>query len=436
VICKKSEEELRIRSFLVLCLLIVVSHANYDPVTAAFSQSFSTVYLSPVSYNATSGSDFTVDVMLNLVADQNIAGFDLKLNYTNPQPSPIVQAVDLNYSGNIFGSTSQNFVSAECVFGISTTVGPCADPTDSIPGWVHFSAAPESGNPVVGPRNGRLFSVKFHVSGTGASLIRISTADVERSGPAPYFTIETIPVITQDAIFSNSRITAFFNYQPSNTPTVVAGHPNSFDASGSFNGADSSISITKYDWNFDDGTTNSTTSPSTTHTFPSPRSYNVKLNVTDTLGNTNSTHRMIKVGPALGALLLSVYSLQKILQSGVLVQIFNASTASPFGNATTDSGGQVVFQNLSPGDYLLAFSGPYVTNSTVTETVIAGWTTQDSVGIKVDVPPLPPPTPWYGDTVFLGSLAGSLGIFGLGLFFRRRNMRKKLHAKRASLRKK
>jgi hypothetical protein len=67
--------------------------------------------------------------------------------------------------------------------------------------------------------------------------------------------------------------------------------------------------------------------------------------------------------------------------------------------------------------------------------IMAGWTTQNSVGIEVDTPPSPDPTPWYGDTIFLGSLAGALGVFGLGLFLKRRGARKKLRANRTSLKK-
>jgi len=119
----------------------------------------------------------------------------------------------------------------------------------------------------------------------------------------------------------------------------------------------------------------------------------------------------------------------------VLVRIFNSSNVLPFENATTDSNGQVAFNNLLPGVYTLAFSGPTVKHSSsTTETILAGWTTQDSVGLEVDTPP--PPVPWYGDIVFLGGLGGAVAIFGFGLFLRRRSMRKKLRAKRASLKKK
>ncbi len=420
------------RWVLAICLLLLVfSVPHLSPVRAASGQPFSIVYLSPVSYNVTSGSSFIVNVMLNLTAGQSASGFNVRLNYGNPQPDPVVRAENVSYSGNIFGDTSSNFVSTECVPPIINC--QTADPTDAESGWVHFSALPESGNPVNGPLSKLLFSVAFYVENVrNSSLIHIDTADVANAGSGPFATTQFIPIVKEDAIFSNSGVTAFFNYLPTDTPSVVAGHPNRFDASGSF-ANNSSAAITSYSWNFGDTSTGS--GPIIPHTFQSPGTYGVTLNVTDVNGGKGSIHRMVTVGPALGALLLAIFSLQKVPQSGVFVRIFNSSNVLPFENATTDSNGQVAFNNLSPGVYTLAFSGPTVKHSNnATETILAGWTTQDSVGLEVDTPP--PPVPWYGDIVFLGGLGGAVAIFGFGLLLRRRSMQKKLRAKRASLKKK
>ena len=421
----------------VIFLLLVFSLVQHAPVRATSAQKFSNVYLSPVSYNSTVGSSFTVNVMLNLTAGQNISGFDVKLNYTNPQPTCcLVRAVNLSYSGNIFGDAQSNFVSQECLFPVFNY--QCPQQTDYVAGWIHFSALSNSGNPVAGPRTALLFSVQFSVdeSVKGTSLIRINSADLGNSGSGAFATTQFIPRTTEDAIFSNSGMAAFFNYLSTDTPTVVVGHQTIFDASGSFNATSPAVRIKNYSWDFGDGTTTSSTNPIVLHTFGFPRGYDVTLNVTDANGSKGSFHEFVVVGPALGALLLTVYSLQKVLQSGVLVRIFNSSAASPFENATTGSGGEVVFPSLSPGDYNLAFSGQFVKSArNVTETIIAGWTTQDSVGIEVDTPPSPSPTPWYGDVVFLASLGGALGVFGFGLFLRRRSRRKKLRANRANLKK-
>ena len=416
----------------IVFLLVVFSLLQYAPVRATSAQNFSNVYLSPVSYNSTVGSFFTLKVMLNLTAGQNLSGFDVKLNYSNPQPTPVVRAVDLSYSGNIFGDANSNFVSQKCLFGVYDD--QCPQSNDYALGWIHFSALSNSGNPVAGPLTALLFSVQFSVDASvkGTSLIRINTADLGNSGSGAFATTQFIPRTTEDAIFSNSGMAAFFNYLPTDTPSVVVGHRTIFDATGSFNASNPSVLIANYAWDFGDGSTDSSTNPVISHTFGSLRSYDVTLTVTDANGGKGSFHEFVAVGPPLGALLLTVYSLQKVLQSGVLVRIFNSSSGFSFANATTDSAGQVAFPNLVPGDYTLAFSGQYVKNSTATETIIAGWTTQGSVGIEVDTPPSPDPTPWYGNIVFLGSLGGAVGVFGLGLLLRRRRIQKKLRASRAS----
>ena len=412
----------------MICILILFSLQHNSSVGGAPPQSFSTVYMSPVSYNATVGSSFTVNVRIHLVAGQNISGFDVKLNYTNPQPQFVVKADNIFYSGNIFGDVNSNFVSSECVpQGHAPSIGcSTADPTDTEFGWVHFAAAPDNGNSLQGPLDQLLFSVKFQVYGTGSSLIHMNTAYIGYTGSGSFATTQSIPATTQDAIFSNSGVVAFFNYLPTDTPTVVVGHPNVFNATGSFN-ANRTINIVNYSWDFGDGTTGA--NPVIPHTFNTTGKYNVKLTVSDAEGNSNSTFRRVAVGPALGGLLLTVYSLQKVLQSGVLVRIFNASAILAFANATTDSGGLVIFNNLSPADYVLSFSGKYVKNSTAIETIIAGWTTQASVGIEVDTPPPPSPPPWYGDIIFLGSTGAAVGLFGVGLFLRRRRIQKRLGAK-------
>ncbi len=374
--------------------------------------------------------------MLNLVAGENVSGFDIKLNYTNPVSFPLITPTNLSYAGNIFGDANANFVSQDCVFGVVDN--QCPQPTDYAPGWIHFSALANSGNPVTGPLNALLFSVKFSINQTarGTSIIRVNTADIGNTGSGAFATTQFIPVGVEDAIFSNSGITAFFNYVPTDTPTVVAGHIAYFDASGSFNADNPSVSIKNYTWNFGDGNTTSSVKPSVPHIFRSVGNFNVTLTVTDANGKKGSFHEFVPVGLALGALVLTVYSLQKVLQTGILVQLFNSTVAFPFENATTDSNGEVVFDNLAPDVYTLAFSGQYVKNSTTTETIIAGWTTQASVGIEVDTPVPPAPTPWYGDVVFLAGVGGAVGVFGFGLFWTRARAKNKLRKNKASLKKK
>src|SRR5438876_6791663 len=119
--------------------------------------------------------------MLNLSAGQSASGFNVKLNYGNPQPDPVVRAENVSYSGNIFGDTSSNFVSTECVPPIINC--QTADPTDAEFGCVHFSALPESGNPVSGPLSKLLFSFAFYVEYViNSRLFQLDTTVVVNAG--------------------------------------------------------------------------------------------------------------------------------------------------------------------------------------------------------------------------------------------------------------
>ncbi len=362
--------------------------------------------------------------MVNLAPGQNISAIDVKVNYTNPQQGLAVHVDGFSYSANIFGDDPGNFLSQECVYPLYEIQCPHVD--DYSFGWVHFSEL--GGSVVSGPKVALLFSIHFHVDGRGTSLIQINSALLVDVGSGSFPTPQFIPVTTQDGIFSNTGITSFFDYMPLDTAVVVAGHDNRFNATGSlsFNASYTEIPITSYVWNFGDGTpSNTTSSPIIRYRFGSTGQYDVNLTIVDANGNRGSSHRMVMVGPALGALLLTVVDLHLTVHAGVNVHIFNLTALTPFANRTTDLSGTVSFENLLPGTYKLTFSGQYVTETSTTESIMAGWTTQDTVGLKVDTPPPPGPTPWYGDLVFLASFAGAIGVFSLGLFVRWRRKREK-----------
>ena len=64
-------------------------------------------------------------------------------------------------------------------------------------------------------------------------------------------------------------------------PTAVSGEPVMFDASGS---SDSDGTVASYHWDFGDGTTQITSSPTTLHTYATPGNPTVTLTVTDDAG--------------------------------------------------------------------------------------------------------------------------------------------------------
>ena len=67
--------------------------------------------------------------------------------------------------------------------------------------------------------------------------------------------------------------------------TAPAGQRSSFDASAS---TDPNGGIASYHWDFGDGTTQTTTTPATTHIYAAANSYSVTLTVTDTAGCSDS----------------------------------------------------------------------------------------------------------------------------------------------------
>jgi PKD repeat protein len=82
---------------------------------------------------------------------------------------------------------------------------------------------------------------------------------------------------------------ASFTFSPSN-PKV--GTTVNFNASASTGG------VVRYDWDFGDGTTESRTTPTTTHTFGGVFTFVVRLTVVDSAGRTNSTTQNVTVTAA------------------------------------------------------------------------------------------------------------------------------------------
>ena len=125
--------------------------------------------------------------------------------------------------------------------------------------------------------------------------------------------------------------TPAFTYSPTAVNTNV---PVIFDASGSCPGAVSSSgactssgSITRYSWNFGDGTSGA--SQVATHTFTSPNTYNVTLTVTNDRGVSASITRAVSVSTSAGPTASFVFSPTQPVVGQSIVFNADASKAAP-----------------------------------------------------------------------------------------------------------
>ncbi|WP_113841502.1 PKD domain-containing protein [Blastococcus sp. TF02A-26] len=125
----------------------------------------------------------------------------------------------------------------------------------------------------------------------------------------------------------NAAPTASFTATPSGA-TVA------FDATGS---RDADGSIASYAWTFGDGTSGTGARPA--HTYAAPGTYTVGLTVTDNAGATASTSRSVTVTPA-----------GNRAPVPTLLQESNATSASFWGDRSTDPDGTVVAHHWAFGD--------------------------------------------------------------------------------------
>jgi PKD repeat protein len=415
------------RLLLLAGLLVLAFSLPSRPVgiVHAQTQSASVVRIDPVgSCCIVRSNRFTVNVVLDLAPGQIIQGFDVRINYSNPYTNANpggLQAASLNYDGNIFGSSGS--VGIDCINGLEQQPGNgCGD--DSL-GQIHLQEV------VVGKAattGGRLFSIGFIVGGSNPSVFTFDRANLinpngDPSNPQvidPVF----IPVVKQDAVFGNTGVVAFFNYQPHDTSISPAILPNAvidFNGNASLVGNDTSIGIKSYSWNFGNGFTTPGTTGMTQHTFPAAGNYTVSLAVVDNRNETGSISRKVSVVPALGSIDLMVKDqLGNVLADQVTVRIYNSTlSTTPFATNTTST--EAAFKKLSPSaSYHLSFSGASIENFSKTEIVRPGLTTQDSVYLT-----LKPPPPDYSGLIYGGSLVAALGILAGAIVYQKRSSKNK-----------
>lgn len=400
------------------------------------SASVSCIYISPVSTCCSGNSPIapnnpiTVDVMLNLVAGQAFNGFDVRINYTNPdlyRGSGALRTEGLGYSNNVLVGHNPQTPDAECIDGIGLLAQGqgCASDDYPGPGQIHFAQG-ILGSQIPGPLSGLLFSLTFNVTGTGASLLYFDRANLVNLNPQPpgsgNFSPIYVPIIEYAGIFGNQGMTALFNYSPADpvySVSVVRGQSTIFDATGSVQALNASMSLSNFSWNFGDGSpVLNTNNPIAHYTFNSPGNYSVRLTVTDTNGRMGSITRIVPVVSVLGNLLLTVVDQSgTILRAEVNVALFNTSNSlQPFAVRLNDNSGQVTFRNIVPGTYYAKFNGPRVISSSRNVNVNPGVTSQATIYLPLVSQPVD-----YSWLLFVIPTVGVVGAVGGVAFVKRRN---------------
>jgi PKD repeat protein len=420
-----------IMAFAVLFLLLA---QGMPRIAHGASITASTVAISPVgiccggpSSPYKVGDEFSVNVTANIPYGETINTFDVRINYSNPYsaspPRGVLHATSI-LAGTLFsGMNPQPLI--ECIDGVDLISYGGGCPNDNI-GQVHLSAG-ILGSGIDGPVSGTLFTMTFSVTGVGSSIFSIDTANLadpnpDSSNPEP-FNAHYIPVVEQDGIFANQGVTAFFNYAPVNTQVAAAILPNeqvAFDASGSFDANNSTMSFWRYSWNFGD---NSPRQNSTTaiveHPFRVPGNYTVSLTVFDDQNVTGSIARIVPVFPALGGVAIIVKNQNGEVMGNVVVKIYNSSSSpSPIENVTTLTNlGLAQFGKLTPGSYFVVFSVQGYLAQNKTEPVLPAWTTQDTVYLSPK--PVPPNPPDYSGLIYVGTIGGGIAIVAAALVWQR-----------------
>jgi hypothetical protein len=322
----------------------------------------SVLYVSPPTSH--SNQTFWVQVDLNLSSSEAFNAYDIQLSFNN---------ATLGFQSLTISSQEQEI--SRCINGVGTGCN-IRDGPNVIHSAADFSTI------LQGPITAlTLFSVQFGVVGKGTSLFHPinDNNSLVNPNPAPHFILH----LTQDGIWSNSGVTAFFNVSPA---IPIVDQLVYFDGRGSFN-SDGTTPVTTFSWNFGDGTPTDS-GPVVSHNFTSPAPYSVTLTVVDQKGFTGKISKTVPVSSNLGGIILNIRQVGgNQLISAVTASLYNGTVFVENRTKPAFATGSVSFVNLKPGPYRVSFSGPGVVLSSVMETVIPGWTGYDTAFLTlVDQP--------------------------------------------------
>lgn len=413
----------------IIVLLLSVSSLSFvgiPPVRGQGAPVFSSVYLSPVGSGGPgltqANSNFTVNVMLNLTGSEFVNAFDIVINYTLPHT--VVKPGIVDYSKNIFQGMS-TLPPLVCVDGLPLNSSQSCDPTDLV-GNIHVQQF-LLGTQLTGPINGGLlFSVQFTVVNIGTSTFTFNHAFITSPGSDPsQVNVHLVSVVTMGAIFANRGVVSFFNFGPTSSQAFLPGETIVFGAGGSFNANDPSVLISKYSWDFGDGTKQNSTAPVINHVFSAAANYTVTLFVTDANGGVGPpVTETVSIVKALGAIILGLRTVSAgSLSDAVTVQLYNSSSdATPFEQVMSTT--SATFVGLRPGSYFLRISGSSINEYSKSESVQAGLTTPDTAYLTVILP-----QPSSVGIIYYAALAAALGVLVVVMVVRRLREKKQKRSK-------
>ncbi len=381
---------------IVLLALAALTPALLPSPVIAQTNETSVLSVSPTTRHL--NLSFTIQLVLNLSSSEAFNVYDLQLSYN----STVLSVTSLVTAGSLETSRCIDGVGSGC--NISDTRGV-----------VHSAAGFTS--TIYGQTSFTLFSVQFSIVGKGISLFHpFNDTLINPNLGNP----RAILHLTQDGIYSNDGVTAFFNVAPA---ILIVNHPVLFDGSKSFN--PDGTGIASFSWNFTDGSPiiQGTTASQVSHNFTSVGNHSVVLTVTDQKGSTGKMVKTISVGSGLGGIKISIRSSAGgNVPNAVTVSLYNGTIFVENATKPAFTNAIISFPNLSPGTYRVNFAGPGVVSSSLQETVIPGWTTFDTAFLTL----IKPPSNDAPNLVLLFSLAAVGGGVALGTVavLHRRNIKK------------
>ncbi|UCG36560.1 MAG: PKD domain-containing protein [Candidatus Bathyarchaeota archaeon] len=310
----------------------VIMPGSHNPITQNSPRQATKIVIDPANVTADVGQNITITVKIVDVA--NLKGFTIGLRWGTAVLGYVDHTVMVGLTGGVFEGDS--------VFELANLVMENASISGAAPGstyWMAYltlAAEPFDGN-------GTAFDMTFEVLRDGECEIQFTftqmgddsqpSQDIVHTSEGSYFYrpgLGNLPV-------------ADYTFSPD---PVIANKTAAFDATTSYD--PDGGSITRYFWNFMDGTSlENTTSPMIFHNFTTPGTYQVELTTLDDQGGGSQStpkHVAVKVVHAKPVANFTVWP-------DDLVTVINKETAfDASASYDPDPGGSIVEYRWTFGD--------------------------------------------------------------------------------------